>query len=138
MEIQENPMRPLTLASLRLTFALTLAITALGACASNTLDRRPTGPFKSPTVLSRQDFSGALDGRSIYDVVRSLRPTFLHSRGSDVTVAVDGMLMGSASVLRDITADCVQQVELLNGPEATMRFGARHTGAVLLVTTRRR
>lgn len=120
------------------SFAQAVSLITLAACASSSLDRRPSGYTSSSTVLSRQEFMTDMDSRTLYDVVLMLRPSFLHARGSDVSVAVDGMLIGSTAVLRQITAQTVQQVELLYGPEATMRFGARHAGAVLLVTTRRR
>jgi hypothetical protein len=55
-----------------------------------------------------------------------------------VSVALDGVLVGTTEYLRSLPSSSVREVRLIEGPDATMLFGTRHTGAVLLVSTRTR
>jgi hypothetical protein len=75
--------------------------------------------------------------RNLYDAVRAIRPSFVYYLGTRPTVIVDGIGRGTIETLNDISVDAVEAVRLLSAPEATMRFGPTHNGAVLLVITRR-
>jgi hypothetical protein len=119
------------------------ATTMLAACASTgvaptTASRPPAGDrYLNAELLTRSDFA-SLVGTDLLEAIRMIRPAFLRSRGSEVSVALDGVLVGDVSTLRTIPSNAVMTVRLLHGPEATMRFGIRHAGSVLLVTTRAR
>jgi outer membrane receptor for ferrienterochelin and colicin len=76
--------------------------------------------------------------RNLQDALSTLRPSFLRYRGIRPTVVIDGVSRGSVETLNDITLEAVERIQLLSGPEATIRYGTLHSGAVLLVTTRRR
>jgi hypothetical protein len=119
------------------------ALAFQAACAtspslSTTATMRRNGVRQAPGVITIVDLTPIADGRDLYSAISALRPTFLRPHGGDVSVAIDGMLVGAASFLRTIPASTVKEVRLLNGPEATFRFGPRHAGAVIAVTTRTR
>ena len=99
---------------------------------------RRTGVRTAPGVLTIIDLTPMADGRDLYTTLGALRPTFLRHHGGEVSVAMDGILVGPASYLRNVPTSVVKEVRLLSGPEATFRFGPRHAGAVIAVTTRTR
>jgi hypothetical protein len=90
----------------------------------------------SPNTLTKTELVANDQGRDLYETLRALRPTFLFSQGSAPTVAINGVLVGPTSILRTINVNEVTSVRLLNGLDATTRYGAQHTGAVLLVELR--
>jgi hypothetical protein len=100
-------------------------------------------------VLAAQEI-GRTGERSAWAVVERLRPGFIvvataWSGGGRSTfymdsarvVYVDGARAGGLEQLRWIRAEAVQQIERLDGPAATTRFGADHAAGALMVTTRR-
>ena len=114
----------------------------LGACASgfesasemSRLQGRQASPFR----ITRVDLAQADQGRNLFDVISMLRPQFLRGRYGIPTVALNGVIVGPATYLTNLMPGEVDSIELLNGLDATTRFGARHTGAVLVVTSRAR
>lgn len=105
---------------------------------------RPRTARRLPNVLTEEDIerSPAVDA---YDLVRQLRPNWLHRRGptslrdrraGQVVVYIDGAQWGGVEALRNIAVAHVRQVHYLSGPEATMRFGTGHGGGVIEITTR--
>jgi hypothetical protein len=128
--------------ALRLFALVALAFQAACATSSTSLttttSARRSGVRQSPGLITIVDLTPIADGRDLYSAIGTLRPTFLRPHGGDVSVAIDGMLVGPVSFLRNIPASTVKEVRLLNGPEATFRFGPRHAGAVIAVTTRTR
>lgn len=123
----------------RLIPALTLVLGA--ACApavsSNPMRIAPRAMLSSK-VLTMRELGTVTSAGNMYEVVASLNPLLLRHRGEVVSVAIDGVLAGTVETLRYLAPGTVQEIRLLEGPDATMLFGARHTGSVLLVTTRRR
>jgi len=84
--------------------------------------------------------------RNAYEMIRTLRPHWLDARGnvslsrpgsSQPVVYLDGMEFRDPTVLRDVLAIDVLEVEYINASEATSRYGSDHTGGAILVTTRR-
>jgi hypothetical protein len=118
--------------------AFQVACATASSPATTTSYARRSGVRNVPGVLTMIDLSPMADGRDLYTTIGALRPTFLRHHGGEVSVAMDGILVGSASYLRNVPTSVVQEVRMLNGPEATFRFGPRHAGAVIAVTTRAR
>jgi len=90
------------------------------------------------------------DDRTAWAVVERLRPGFIVAAAqwsvggrsafymdSARVVYVDGARAGGLEQLRWIRAEAVQQIERLDGPSATTRFGRDHAAGALMVTTRR-
>jgi hypothetical protein len=116
-----------------------IAIASLAACASAPAAEalRPRArPRVSMEVISAEELR-AHPGSSLYDIVRNLRPRFMSPRGARPTVFVDGRTFGPVTSLAQIPPEQVRQIRLLSDHEATLRYGAIHSGAVLDVELRR-
>jgi outer membrane cobalamin receptor len=78
--------------------------------------------------------------------VQRLRPNFLQTHGGmsssmtlgpqDVVVYVDNTRMGGPSALSQIPITEVKEIQYLNGPDATQRFGTGHGSGAIIVTRR--
>jgi hypothetical protein len=76
-------------------------------------------------------------------LVQSLRPAWFRMRGVSsinrsemVRVYVDGMPMGGPGTLRQVDATIIGEMEYLDGPTATQRFGTDHGAGAILLRTR--
>lgn len=144
------------LAALSRRSVLVAASLALTACAStqSAPDVQLAGMAvddvhsSNSNVLVAQEI-GRTDGRTAWAVVERLRPDFIVAAtawsgggrsafymDSARVVYVDGARAGGLEQLRWIRAEAVQQIERLDGPAATARFGADHAAGALMVTTR--
>lgn len=97
---------------------------------------------RDPNVVTTEEIRTAHQ-RDAYDLVRSLRPRWLRpgggisiNRGSSLKVFLDGMPLGELSELRRIDATLVVEMEYLDGPAATGRYGTGHAAGAILVRTR--
>jgi hypothetical protein len=118
-----------------------LALIAASACApAATTSVSPVRRSAAlpATVLTQRELSRYEGASDLYSAIRTLNPNLLFHRGSVVSVALDGVLVGTTEYLRSLPSSSVREVRLIEGPDATMLFGTRHTGAVLLVSTRTR
>jgi hypothetical protein len=105
---------------------------------------RPRTARRLPNVLTEEDIEGST-AADAYELVRQLRPNWLHRRGptsvrdrtaGQMIVYVDGTRWGGVAELRNFRTDQLRQLHYLSGPEATMRFGTGHGGGVIEITTR--
>jgi hypothetical protein len=84
-----------------------------------------------------------------YDIVQRLRPQYLRSRGATsfgnaaggrttpyARIVVDGVPQGDLSVLRQISAMVVKEIEYLDSKDASIRWGTGYDGGAILVRTR--
>jgi hypothetical protein len=134
---------------------ITLALAGLlAACATGQTDHTGhtghTGRIagEDAGVGVRGDLFGAeIDSRAFdnaYEIVRSLRPAWLHGRGAHsvaslhdrAVVYVDGIRAGGLEHLEQIRASSVASMRYLSAADATTRFGTGHAGGVIMVTTR--
>lgn len=121
-----------------------LLSSTLVACAhttdfeSSTFSPRPQFVAETSRVLSRLELRNTAGTLGLYDAVALLRPTFVYFRGARPSIVVDGVGYGSLESLDHIPVESVETIRLLSGPDATLRYGPRHSGALLVVTTRRR
>ena len=98
------------------------------------------------TLLTADEIAGsATEGRTAYDVVSRLRPSWLRARGvrslvspSDSTefalVVVDRHPVGRIQTLRDIQADQVADIRYYDPTEGTGSYGERGGSGVIQVT----
>lgn len=95
--------------------------------------------------------------QTAHDIVRRLRPHFLHGRGSGpgktwerdrqnagnqagsvVKVIIEGGRRGDVSLLNDVDARTVMEIRYLQGSEATTRYGTGYESGVIIVQAGRR
>ena len=128
---------------MRLALAGALAvIIALTSCAPPlTGSARP----RDAARITQEEVDESLQG-SAYDVIVTLRPNFLMSRGSTSlrpddsrlpVVFLDGVEHGPISSLRAIPASNVGEIRLYRSWEATTQFGTGYMSGVIAIKTRR-
>jgi hypothetical protein len=124
---------------------------ALAACAG-----RSRAAERDRNVI-RADEIAKIEVSTAYDIVARLRPEFLRTRGPitstrdpqtnrsrvtyeqpTITVFVDGMESGPVEkTLYLIPASQVHEIRLYRAADAVTKYGSRHTGGVIEVTTAR-
>ena len=98
------------------------------------------------------------DQTNALDLIRSLRPQWLRTRGMNssispveqpggqvtaasnqdpIQVYVDGNRMGSTEVLSTIPAINIGEIRFYSGPEAQSRFGLGNSNGAIAISTRR-
>jgi len=109
------------------------------------VERRPPRGPRGDAVISAEEL--ALNpGRSVYDVVVSLRPHWLTEgrlrspteregggEAGTLLVYVDGTRHGNLESLRQLMTSDVREVWYLNARDATSRYGTGHTAGVIEV-----
>ena len=112
---------------------------AASACASSGTS---TGIRRDPDRISTEELNNFSD-ETLHDAVRRLRANWIRRGGTGgigqtdvLQVYVNGAKFGAVGVLREIPARDVLEVEYLNGPDATTRFGTGNGGGAVLVTMR--
>ena len=145
------------LAALPRRSTFVLASLAVTACASMRvapdvqLAGMPVDGARASTsnLLLAEEIARA-DETTAWTVVELLRPGFIVTAtawsgggrsafymDSARVLYVDGARAGGLEQLRWIRAEAVQQIERLDGPAATTRFGPDHAAGALMVTTKR-
>jgi hypothetical protein len=123
--------------------ALIVGVTlALSGCALHQSDP-DAGP--SRTSISEAEID-SLHAPNAYEVIRRLRPQFLHSRGPVTlgtreppplpNVYIDNMFYGDASVLPNIAASTIATIRFYNASEAQYAFGRGNAAGVIAITTK--
>ena len=124
-------------------FLLALAVGA-GGCRRAPDGARSAAPSRQADLITLQEIEPR-SWNSIYEVVATLRPIWLNSRGRETLnmapvetqAIVDGVRMGPVHVLETIPVQGVQSIRFIDGNEATARWGLGYgKGAIYVVTTR--
>ena len=129
-----TPMRMLAAAALLL---------GLTACAST-----PSGedrPRRSQDVLTLEEIHESnADQFSAYDLIRTRRPAWLRTRGTNsvyaedpIMVYVDGNRLGGPEVLETIPAMNIEEARFYTAAQAQARFGLGNTNGAIAIKTRR-
>jgi hypothetical protein len=123
-----------------------IAVSAIIACGPT--KARTSSASKNPNLITRDEIAAVMaDHPTAYDVIRTLRPAFLRTRGSSTMglsaepvlvvyldmIKVDGT---SSTNLRRIPSAQIRSIEYLNGIDATTRFGTDHGAGAILISTR--
>lgn len=114
--------------------ALAVALPVVG-CA------RPSGRSVRPPPLLHVLTAGeiALTGaRDAHAAIEAARPAWLAAGGplaatDRVQVYVEETRYNDVLELRRIRVSAIREIQYMNGPEATSRYGAGHTGGALIV-----
>lgn len=79
--------------------------------------------------------------RDAYELVRSLRPSWLWDRGPDsfenpgqIQVYVDGTRLGEVRLLRTLSTQGIERVEWIDAVSAAGRWGLNHAHGVIYIT----
>jgi outer membrane cobalamin receptor len=116
------------------------------AAASGATQQSTASPSRSRgsrDVITQEELA-KIDVQNALDAVRRLRPSFLQTHGGasssitqgpqDVVVYVDNTRMGGPSTLAQIPITDVKEIQYLNGPDATQRYGTGHgSGAIIVI-----
>jgi hypothetical protein len=123
-----------------------LLCAVLAGCASNPGAGDNSQPRRQANRITAEEIQEGAS-RNAYELIRSLRPAWLETRGShsltntgagQVVVYLDGTRMGNASILTQIQIADLALAQFLSPTEAGARYGLDHTGGAILITTRRR
>jgi outer membrane cobalamin receptor len=123
--------------------ALLAALVLIQGCASS--GESASGSRGSGPVIGQEAIE-QVAANNAYDIVHTLRPSWLRSRGSISiqnpqagypVVYVDGISFGDLTTLRQISREEVQRIEFVSAHDATTRYGTGHPGGIIMVITRR-
>jgi hypothetical protein len=125
--------------------ALLVGAFVIGACAG-----RPRTGDRDRNLIRADEIATVAEASTAYDVVSRLRPEFLRTRGPrsaaagklteqpTITVFLDGVESGPVErTLYLIPATEVFEIRLYRAADAVTKYGTRHTGGVIAVTTKR-
>lgn len=125
-------MRPLAL----IVLAVLLASCASSGSGSGGRDRN---------IITAEEIAD-VQVATAYDVVQTLRPEYLRTRGlrsmsatepQGAVVYVDNVRRGGPESLRTLPRESVLEIRYLNGADATTMYGTNHGDGAILVQTRR-
>ena len=125
---------------LRALFLVTLASTAVSACAS--ANKQTTSQPSSRNRLTREQLASA-NTANLYDAISKVRPEWLSSRGptsvtnstpTSVDVFMSGSMLGKAESLKEIGVIDVTEVRYWDAASASARFGMGHPRGVIEVS----
>lgn len=124
---------------------LPLLVLSLASCAPR--GARSTG-LANPDIITREEIDESVGSRNAYELVQTLRPQWLITRGitnlrqaagaEDIVVYMDNARLGYREELRRVTLGAVRYLEFFDAQRATQRWGGGHLhGAILVSTTDR-
>ncbi|MEO6446449.1 MAG: hypothetical protein ABIZ91_08880 [Gemmatimonadaceae bacterium] len=117
----------------------------LAACASGPGGRNAAGRGSRTDVIDRSEIARS-NAQNAYDVIRTLRPVFLSSRGPSTllrtssttnapVVYLDDNRYGDVASLRNIPVDHVFEIRYFSATQAQTRWGMDHpAGAIQIIT----
>jgi len=119
-------------------------VTTTGCAAGSGTASPSSSPGPSSLRVLRAEEIRSVSVLTAYQAIARLRPRWLQRRAmlntnpnEGIVVAyLDGVRVGGAQSLERIQASSVVEIEYLNGPDATTRFGRGHSGGAILVRTR--
>jgi hypothetical protein len=129
--------------TIRFVFLLLLAAAVAGCSVS--AGGRTSTPHRSLNGPITVEEIQASPATNALDLVRSLRPQWLRTRGSSrvgagpdvVAVYLNNLRLGGPAELRELTTTQVESVQYLDARQAQLRFGTGHEAGVILATSRR-
>jgi hypothetical protein len=122
---------------------LPLLMTLLMSCAAPGAEIAQLG---DPDVLTRDEIDDS-SARTAYELVRSLRPQWLITRGQrsleqpaevSIVIYLDNARLGAPDSMRGVALGAVQYLRFFPAPEATLRWGGGHLYGAILISTERR
>jgi hypothetical protein len=124
-----------------LTTILILMLLVLAGCSST----KNQVTHKDRYIITADEIAGVPGAQNAMELVRMLRPGLLErdkARYTGLTpplqamVYLNGTRMGSKDKLRGISNMNIQQIQYIDGIEATTRYGTDASGGVFFVTVK--
>ncbi len=129
---------------LRRGYAPCLIVAAIAAAGCASLPKQTT-PRETQNVIGRQAIE-RMNASTAYDVLalRLNRPPTRAVRGSTTSferpqepmIVIDGN-RSEVAALRALPANDIEEIQILNAGEGTLRYGTGATNGVIVITTRR-
>ncbi len=119
-----------------------LLMTVLVSCAA---PGAGGGRLGDPDVITRDEIDDSGSSRTAWDLVNSLRPQWLITRGittlrqavgaDTIIIYMDNARLGTPSSMRGVPLGNVQYLQFFSAPEATLRWGGGHLQGAILIST---
>lgn len=124
--------------TVRTAFALLVLALAAAACSTAAGPGAGTRPRSSMDRITEAEIE-PIAQMSAFEAIERLRPRWLQSRtGLLPMVHVDGSVRsGGEEILASILCSEVQEMQYLNAPDATTRFGTDYRNGAILITTKK-
>jgi hypothetical protein len=119
-----------------------LALAVSTACATAGTGATPAG--RSQNIITEDEIAASHEPNA-YELIRSLRPMYLKSRGrssingsgSDYAgVFVDGQLYGDLTTLRNLVTPQIREIRYYSASDAMTRFGMQAGGGAIDIRTK--
>ena len=126
------------------TFAALAGLVLVTGCASGGTSSSPSARRNRDLILM-DEIQRASAGNA-FDLVQTLRPNWLHTRGEhsiadgsqgiDVLIVyLDNARLGGAQTLRQIPVQTLTSIQYFDAKSATYKWGNGHTHGAILVST---
>jgi hypothetical protein len=120
-----------------------VALALLAGCATGGEERERAPRQQQNLLTEAQIHAGTY--QTAFEVVQSLRPSWLRERarsvtnpqGAEVAVYLDGVRLGGTGALRQVRVQNISTMQFMTPSDATTRFGTGHAGGAILILTRR-
>lgn len=127
----------------RMASVLLVGVLALCGCAMPTVQQVEAWHMHSRRDLITEDQIFASGQRNLYELIRSLRPSWIRRWGgsteqgaSGAQVYLDEAPVGGLDALHGIAVESVVYLRRYDAIDAASRWGIGHEGGVILVSTR--
>lgn len=118
----------------------------LAGCASPGAAPAPAGGGRARNLITEDEIQKS-SARTAYELVQTLRPEYLRSRGVTSTsdnaregglplVYMDGVQYGTLESLTNIAPGTIREIRYMNGRDATTRFGTGVANGVIEIITK--
>ena len=101
--------------------------------------------FSDPDFIMRDEIDESGSSRTAWDLVNSIRPQWLFTRGistlsqavgaETIIIYMDNARLGTPDSMRGIPLGNVQYLQFFSAPEATLRWGGGHLQGAILIST---
>ena len=126
---------------------LPAAVMLLAACASGSSGGGDS-PIGNTDIITREEIDQSGGSRNAMDLIQSLRPQWLITRGitnlrqaageEDIVVYMDNARLGYRDQLRRVPLGGVRYLEFFDARRATQRWGGGHIHGAIFISTRDR
>ena len=128
--------------------ALFLLTVLSAGCASASSGGNRDNPVGDSDLITREEIDRATGSQNAYDLIQSLRPQWLITRGfanqrqatgeDDIVIYMDNARLGYRRELRRISLGSVRYLEFYDARRATLRWGGGHLHGAIFISTQDR
>jgi len=101
--------------------------------------------LSDPDFIMRDEIDESGSSRTAWDLVNSIRPQWLFTRGistlsqavgaETIIIYMDNARLGTPNSMRGVPLGNVQYLQFFSAPEATLRWGGGHLQGAILIST---